>query len=78
MSTKNKDLVSIVKEFAESGWDLIDAPAQSWLDAKDDTEKLKIATTALVTALKQADTECGSCGCEMDPLYQKALGFLAA
>jgi len=78
MSTKNQELVSIVKEFATCGWDVIDGPAKNWLDAKDDTEQFKTATTALVTAIKQADTECGSCGCEMDPLYKKALGLLAA
>lgn len=30
----------------------------------------------LVTAIKQADKESGSCVCELDPLYKKALELL--
>ncbi|NDO30524.1 hypothetical protein FMM82_21400 [[Clostridium] clostridioforme] len=30
----------------------------------------------LVSAIKQADKECGSCGCELDPLYKKALELI--
>ena len=33
---------------------------------------------ALVAAIRQADRECGSCGCELDPLYKKALALLGA
>ena len=78
MSDKNQELVSIITKFAECGWDLIDAPAKTWLNVKDDTEKAKAATTELIAAVKQADAECGSCGCEMDPLYKKALELLVA
>ena len=46
-------------------------PAQAWLDGKGNTE-------ALISAIKQADKECGSCGCELDPLYKKALEILNA
>ena len=78
MSSKNQELVTIVKSFADSGWDVIDAPAKNWLDANNDADKLKDATPKLLAAIKQADKECGSCGCEMDPLYKKALELLAA
>lgn len=61
-----KELVTIITKFAESGWALISVPAQAWLDGNGD--KL-----ALISAIKQADKECGSCGCEFDPLYKKAL-----
>jgi len=71
------NLATIVTQFAESGWDAIDAPAKAWLNAKNDVEK-KEATTALVAAVKQADKDCGSCGCEFDPLYKKVLELLAA
>lgn len=70
----SQELIGIVKKFAECGWDLIDGPSKSWLDAMDDPAKTK----ALIEAVKQADAECGSCGCEMDPLYKKALALLAA
>lgn len=49
--------------------DLIAIPAQAWLDGKRDTE-------ALISAIKQADKECGSCGRDLDPLYKRALELL--
>lgn len=52
-----------MEKFKASGWDLIAIPAQAWLDGKRDTE-------ALMSAIKQADKECGSCGCDLDPLYK--------
>ena len=58
-----EELKSIMEKFAASGWDLISVPAQQWLDGKFDRE-------AFISAIKQADRECGSCGCEMDPLYK--------
>lgn len=61
-----EELKSIMEKFAASGWDLISVPAQQWLDGKFDRE-------VLISAIKQADKECGSCGCEMDPLYKRAL-----
>ncbi len=64
------ELKSIIEKFAVSGWDLIAIPAQQWLDGNADK-------TALITAIKQADIECGSCGCDFDPLYKKALELLA-
>ena len=62
----NNELTGIAKQFVDSGWDVIDAPAKVWL----------AATTDLIAAAEKADTECGSCGCEMDPLYKKALNLL--
>ena len=64
-----EELKSIMEKFAVSGWDLISVPAQQWLDGKFDRE-------VLISAIKQADKECGSCGCEMDPLYKRALELL--
>ena len=70
MSNK-EELTKIVAKFAESGWDLIDAPAKKWLAGENNTAEL-------LEAVEQADSECGSCGCEMDPLYKKALELLRA
>ena len=36
----------------------------------------KTDKATLVTAIKQADKECGSCGCNLDPLYKKSLELL--
>lgn len=64
-----EELKSIMEKFAASGWDLIAIPAQLWLEGTSDKD-------ALVSAIKQADKECGSCGCELDPLYKRALELL--
>lgn len=63
-----EEIKTIMKKFAQSGWDLISVPAQEWLDGKSDV-------TDLITAIKQADEQCGNCGCEFDPLYKKALDY---
>ncbi len=65
-----EELNAILKKFSESGWDLISVPAQAWLDGCEDKG-------ALLAAIKQADDECGSCGCEYDNLYKRALALLA-
>lgn len=39
------------------------------VDGKADRE-------TLVSAIKQADKECGECGCELDPLYKRVLELL--
>ena len=65
------ELKSIMEKFVASGWKLISAPAQAWLEGKADQEKL-------LEAIRQADQECGSCGCELDPLYKRALELLQA
>lgn len=64
------ELKEIIEKFAASEWDLIAIPAKQWLNG--DSNK-----TELISAIKQADKECGSCGCEFDPLYKKALQLLA-
>lgn len=61
-----EELEQIMKKFAESGWDLIAKPADLWLQGQGDK-------AAIVAAIEQADRECGSCGCEYDPLYKRAL-----
>lgn len=66
-----EELKVIMEKFATSGWELIAAPARGWLEGRTDRD-------ALVAAIRQADRECGSCGCELDPLYKKALALLGA
>jgi hypothetical protein len=34
------------------------------------------ATAELLQAIEQADKDCGSCGCDFDPLYKKVLKLL--
>ena len=63
-------LHEILTKFRDSGWELIAVPAAGWLDGKYDYE-------ALLAAVKQADEECGSCGCDFNPLYKEALEILA-
>ncbi len=64
-----EELKTIMEKFAASGWDLISVPAQQCLDGKADKD-------TLVSAIKQADKECGSCGYDLDLLYKKALELL--
>ena len=64
-----EELKFIMVRFAESGWDLISIPAQQWLAGKADKN-------TLISAIKQADEECGNCGCELDKLYKRALELL--
>lgn len=64
------ELKTIMQKFASSGWDLIAIPAQQWLDGNVDK-------AALIAAIEQADKECGSCGCDFDPLYKRALELFA-
>lgn len=64
-----EELKTIMEKFATSGWELISIPAQEWLDGNANT-------ASLIAAIKQADKECGSCGCDFDPLYKRALELL--
>lgn len=64
-----EELRSIMEKFAASGWDLISVPAQQWLDGKSDKD-------TLISAIQQADQECGSCGCDFDALYKRALELI--
>lgn len=68
----NVELIKIIEKFSESGWDLIDMPSKKWLT----DNKSSNATDELIKAVEQADKECGSCGCEFDPLYKRALELL--
>ena len=71
MPVKNDELTKIIVKFSESGWELIDGPSKAWLDGNKSSEEL-------LPYIKQADEECGSCGCEFDPLYKKAIELLSA
>ena len=64
-----EELRDIMEAFAASGWELNAEPAQRWLNGTADRE-------ALIAAIRRADAECGSCGCELDPLYKRALVLL--
>ncbi len=63
------ELKSILEKFAASGWDVIDGPAKAYLDGKNNADEL-------TAAVRKADQECGSCGCEYDALYKRALQLL--
>ncbi len=70
MENKNREeLIQIITKFAESGWDFIAAPSKAWLEGNGNKDQL-------IAAIKQADKECGSCGCEFDPLYKRALHIM--
>ena len=49
-----EELKSIMERSAASGWDLISIPAQQQLEGKAYKD-------TLVSAIRQADNECGSC-----------------
>lgn len=65
--------IAILEKFAGSGWDVIDAPSRAYLDVMDQPEARPAAAAALIAAVEVADRECGSCGCEFDPLYKQLL-----
>ena len=64
-----EELKSIMEKFAVCGWDLISVPARQWLDGKADRD-------SLILAIRQADQECGSCGCDMDQRYKRVLELI--
>lgn len=64
-----EELKSIMEKFVVSGWDLISIPAVQWLSGAYDKAEL-------ISAVKHADKICGNCGCELDPLYKRALELL--
>jgi hypothetical protein len=78
MLRQNDELVGIVTKFADSGWDVIDAPSRAWLGVRNDPTASKAVSIELIAAVEKADKECGSCGCEFDPLYKRALVLLQA
>jgi hypothetical protein len=65
-----EELKEILGRFAESGWELIAVPSQAYLNGDE-------AKEVLITAVEQADRECGSCGCAMDALYKRCLELKA-
>lgn len=69
----NAELVKIIEKFAASGWDVIADPSKKWLASNKSPD----LAPELKKAIEQADKDCGSCGCEFDPLYKKALALLA-
>jgi hypothetical protein len=76
MSIKSEELFKIVSKFAKSEWELIDLPSKMWLSTISENKSAEVETDELIKALKQAQKECGSCGCDYDPLYKKALELL--
>jgi len=60
------ELKSILVRFADSGWELISAPASAYLSGENCREEL-------IAAVRQANEECGGCGCEYDALYERFL-----
>lgn len=75
MSNQKNELISIITKFAESGWEVIDTPSKEWLNQLDDNG-IPHNNAELIKAIEIADRECGSCGCEFDPLYKRALVLL--
>ena len=63
------ELREIMEKFTLSGWELICGPAQQWLDGEIDNG-------TIIPVIQEADKQCGSCGCEFDPLYKRALELL--
>ena len=66
---KYVELRAIMEKFAGCEWELITGPAKQWLSGEYDEGEL-------VAAISEADRQCGSCGCEFDPLYKRALELL--
>jgi len=60
------ELRSILKRFADSGWELISVPANAYLCGESVKDEL-------IAAVEQANEECGSCGCEYDAMYRRFL-----
>jgi len=61
-----EELKVILEKFAQSGWDLIAVPSKEYLEGR-------VTKEHLIKAIEQADRECGSCGCEFDPLYKRCI-----
>lgn len=63
----DKELQAILEKFAASGWDLIAEPSRERPESCGDRQRL-------IGAIELAG-ECGSCGCEYDALYRRALSL---
>ena len=62
------ELRTILRRFADSGWELVSVPSSAYLGGEDCKEEL-------IAAVEQANEECGSCGCEYDELYKRFLAL---
>ena len=60
-----EELRGILERFAGSGWELIALTSRRWLDGQENREELV-----------RAQQICGTCGCDLDSLYPKALRLL--
>ncbi|MDP3447411.1 MAG: hypothetical protein Q8S22_05055 [Eubacteriales bacterium] len=65
------ELRSILRRFADSGWELISAPANAYLCGESCKDEL-------IRAVEKANEECGDCGCEYDALYRRLLALKKA
>ncbi len=74
MEQKQAQLRKIAAKFVASGWELIAGPAKEFLEAGEAPDTAVLRTFARAT--EQANQECGSCGCALDPLYKQALNLL--
>lgn len=63
------ELHGIMTAFADSGGELIAEPAAAYLSGRYNRD-------ALIAAIRQADAECGSCGCSFDAMYKRSLELL--
>lgn len=57
------------KKIYRVGLDLMSVLAKQWL-------REEIDNSDLISVIKQADSECGSGGCDFDALYKRALELL--
>lgn len=60
------ELQVILEKFSVCGWELLSVPADAYLKGQGSKEDL-------IDAVKKADAQCGSCGCEMDAMYKTVL-----
>lgn len=67
------ELINMLTKFENSEWELIALSSKKW---KQSTNPTKQETFELLEAIEKANIECGSCGCEYDELYKKAILIL--
>ncbi len=64
---RTEELREIMERFAATGWEPLATPAHEWLQGKRGNQE------ELEKGIHAAAKECGGCGCQLDPLYQKVL-----
>jgi len=73
VNQRRRKMADVVKFFTENEspaeWGLMDA-AGEWLAGKDDAQLSRAASEKLRKAVRIADKECGSCGCDYDEKYK--------